>query len=247
MKYSFWLIISFFFFLFLSLEGATFLNIDDSFDSGPILYLPFNGNVKDESGFRNKVFQEGGRLTSDRYLRGNKAFEFDGINDFLEIPDSEGRFSLKKLTITFWFNTSSNSVQNLIGKENFETAEEAVLQLFINWENYPGLGFNLVSGNTYCTQANYLTSSYVHGGNPISLNTWHFVAATWDGNNQCVYLNGKLLQSKKPGFKKIKSCNSPLRIGIWYQGSLPFKGKIDEVRIYKRVLSNKQINKLGHI
>ncbi len=50
-------------------------------------YFPFNGNVNDESGNGNNGTNNGATLTTDRFGNSNKAFDFDGINDFINIDD----------------------------------------------------------------------------------------------------------------------------------------------------------------
>ncbi|HEX5923489.1 MAG TPA: LamG-like jellyroll fold domain-containing protein [Baekduia sp.] len=72
----------------------------------------------------------------------------------------------------------------------------------------------------------------------LPLNTWSHLAMTWDSTSMAlrVYANGQLVQTATaphPGFAGV------LRIGALGTGF--FAGSIDEVKIYKRVLSQAEI------
>jgi hypothetical protein len=219
-------------------------NVDFSYGSGPELFLLFNGSIKDESGNEHKVFSKGCKMAPDRFGRENGSIYLDGKDDHLAIPD-DGSLSFKKLSIAFWFKTTSDRLQNLIGKEDFHSAEAAVYQMFINWEKYPGIGFNIVNGDMPCTYPNNLTSSYTNTNLPVPLNKWHFVVATWNGKVQSLYVDGELVDTNKLSMFDLRQCYSEIRIGVWYQNTLPFVGYIDDVMIFRRALSAKQIQRLA--
>ncbi|MDR9487384.1 hypothetical protein, partial [Salibacter sp.] len=55
--------------------------------NGLIAWYPFNGNANDESTFNNDGNLFGGvSLTTDRFGDPNSAYDFDGVDDFIEIP-----------------------------------------------------------------------------------------------------------------------------------------------------------------
>jgi hypothetical protein len=69
----------------------------------------------------------------------------------------------------------------------------------------------------------------------LSLNTWTFLAATYDGATMKLYVNGALVASKaKSG--TIKTTVDQLHIGGDWAGEM-FTGLIDNVRVYNRALS----------
>jgi hypothetical protein len=74
----------------------------------------------------------------------------------------------------------------------------------------------------------------------IPLNTWTFVAGTYDGTTMKVYVNGNLDNSfSHTG--AIDTNNMPLSIGRSGFGSDYFKGMIDEVKIWNRALTVDEI------
>lgn len=74
----------------------------------------------------------------------------------------------------------------------------------------------------------------------LNANTWYHVAATYDGANMKIYINGTLDATKA----QTGSVNSTgaFNVGYLYNTSRNFNGKIDEVRVWKRALSQTEIS-----
>ena len=80
----------------------------------------------------------------------------------------------------------------------------------------------------------------VYASTGLPVNTWTHLAATWDGTTVRIYVNGVQVASKAIG-QTILTTNGSLRFGgnsVWGEY---FNGKIDEVRVYKRALSQSEI------
>jgi hypothetical protein len=71
------------------------------------------------------------------------------------------------------------------------------------------------------------------------LNTWTFLAGTYNGSTLSIYVNGALAASL-PVSGVIFVTSDPLRIGGDWSGEM-FTGIIDDVRIYNTALSLTQI------
>jgi hypothetical protein len=87
---------------------------------------------------------------------------------------------------------------------------------------------------------------------PVPANQWHHVFGTYDGSGKAAgakcYLNGKLLDmavSTDTLSGSIVSAKTPLRIGSRTPGKTRFKGRIDDVRLYDRVLSPEEVAAIG--
>jgi concanavalin A-like lectin/glucanase superfamily protein len=84
------------------------------------------------------------------------------------------------------------------------------------------------------------TESYVAAPTSIPLNTWTHLAMTYDGATMRLYVNGTQVSDKAIS-GAVQTNLNPLRIG----GNVPygqfFKGRIDEVRVYKRALSKSEV------
>ncbi len=85
-----------------------------------------------------------------------------------------------------------------------------------------------------------------------SADEWHLVTATYDGSSKAagvkLYLDGKLQEAEvaKDSLKGSIRVSEPLRIGKRSK-SLPFKGLIDEVRIYPRALRQEEVATLASL
>jgi hypothetical protein len=71
---------------------------------------------------------------------------------------------------------------------------------------------------------------------------WHHAAATWDGKDMKLYVDGVLAASSKYAGEYFES-KMPFRIGFRSGGSVLLD--VDEAVIYNRVLSAKEIEELG--
>ncbi|MCE4065251.1 glycosyl hydrolase family 18 protein [Chryseobacterium gleum] len=74
----------------------------------------------------------------------------------------------------------------------------------------------------------------------LSANTWYHVAATYDGANMKIYING-VLDATKAQTGSVNSTGA-FNVGYLYNTSRNFNGKIDEVRVWKRALSQTEIS-----
>lgn len=74
----------------------------------------------------------------------------------------------------------------------------------------------------------------------LNANTWYHVAATYDGSNMKLYING-VLDATKAQTGSVNS-NGAFNVGYLYNTSRNFNGKIDEVRVWKRALSQTEIS-----
>lgn len=74
----------------------------------------------------------------------------------------------------------------------------------------------------------------------LNANTWYHVAATYDGAAMKIYING-VLDASRSQTGSINS-NGAFNVGYSYNTSRNFNGKIDEVRVWKRALSQTEIS-----
>ncbi|MDR6488986.1 hypothetical protein J2799_003521 [Chryseobacterium vietnamense] len=74
----------------------------------------------------------------------------------------------------------------------------------------------------------------------LNANTWYHVAATYDGANMKIYING-VLDATKAQTGNVNSTGA-FNVGYLYNTSRNFNGKIDEVRVWKRALSQTEIS-----
>lgn len=200
----------------------------NTLDSGLIAYYPFNGNANDESGNGNNGTNFGATLSSDRFGRTNKAYTFN--NTYIQIPNSASLQSpSNSLTINFW---------------TYITAWDNNFAGFMSKSNSTALGqYGAISSTTPYIQFD-IGGQYVRITRFFALNTWYFISLQWDGQKVRLFLNGDAYDSVNFSGTLTPDIN-PLILGKHTPGTTRYlKGKLDDVRIYKRALKSSEILQL---
>ena len=94
---------------------------------------------------------------------------------------------------------------------------------------------------------NYDISGTVYSNGPIQPGRWYNIIASFVGGVQKIYVDGILQSSTTRTFTKAKKCdNADLMIGGWWKSDIvSIDGKIDEVRLYNRLLTVCEISSLA--
>ena len=210
--------------------------------NGLVGYWPFNGNANDESGNGNNGTVNGATLTTDRFGNANKAYSFDGVNDFIQCQQSGLNANISR-TVSFWIKSSSTTPGSIF---SYGTVD-----------NNPGQDFRTILNST----CNGLAVTITGSGKDItysSNNQWDFFVVTFDnsnGNNVNainVYKN-QLLQTNycnNSGNSTINTSNNlPITIGryhwLQYTGNSQFfNGNIDDIGFWNRALTQQEITAL---
>lgn len=206
--------------------------------NGLIAYYPFNGNANDGSGNGNDGTVNGATLTTDRFGNSNKAYSFNGSNNNISVP-SLNNYSYTPITYSVWAYMNSYNVvdwgssfifNGIIGRDAFGNATEGIIA-FLN--QYDASNVHKIM---YYTGANSVNSTYTP-----PLNTWFHIVYTSDGSNSKFYINA--VSVNEVTFSATQNANLGFTIGS--AGSRGFwDGKIDDIRIYNRALSQSEITQL---
>ena len=163
----------------------------------------------------------------------SNALDFDGADDGIELPASSTLFpNNNSWTTSAWFKTISPA-NGTYGNRIFNPMQNATNgSAFILSLDGLDLDFAHDDGTS-------LTNSSVA---TINEHTWYHVASSYDGTTFKVYLNGTEELSVTDTFSGFGTGNAA--IGEAGDGTAPFPGQIDDVRIYDRVLSASEILEL---
>jgi hypothetical protein len=182
--------------------------------------------VNDVSGNANHGTISGATWTS--LGRFGKALVFDGVNDWVTVNDSPSLDLTTGMTLEAWVypTVTPTGWRTVIQKEQ---SGGAVYYLHANSDqNRPATGV-YIGGE-----------KILYGGTRLATNTWKHLATTYDGSRQRLYVNGVEVSNRAQTGQMLVSSGS-VRIGgnsVWGEF---FKGRIDEVRIYKRALTASEI------
>ena len=223
-----------------------------SLTNGLIAYYPFTGNANDSSGNGYNGTVSGATLTTDRYGNSNSAYNFDG-NQFITGNANNFPSGNSQRSVSIWYNAIN------LGQLGFSKL------LFGYGGGICGNSFNIYFENTdlgpgyigqyeiqgHC-QAFRTNTSYPLPAN----NQWHNIIITYGSDNLLRFYNDGILNLTSG----LVSINSVVLNKIFVIGSVSsqdgttvysdilykkFIGKIDDIRIYNRALSQSEITYLA--
>src|ERR1700730_6924070 len=192
-------------FLFLNvilLSLAGFSQVD--LNLGLVAYYPFNGNANDESGNGNNATPKNGiQLTTDRLGNSNKAYLFDGIDDYLELT---GNASLNpaKLSIALWFRMDGTGKMQLVGNNDNLSGYPAMYGTTLNYFS-PGAHLGLRRPGT-CDVNNDSGYDTTRGNFNFVPGKWYSYVATYDGAKAKIFVDGNQIAEHNTSFSSIAQC-----------------------------------------
>ena len=212
-------------------EDGTFVTTD-----GLVAYYPFNGNANDESPNENNGTPHEAFLTTDRFGNAESAYYFDGETSYIDCGNDASLNLTEGITVSAWINPTSKTATRYIVAKGSATAEDKGYRLLLTENDLRG-AFDLQDGTESSVQAT---------PDDFSAQRWFHVLTTFDGTSATLYLNGKLIASQDTA-GSLGTGPGKLILGM-LSADTPnegrFSGKIDEVRIYKRVLSKTEATAL---
>jgi len=207
--------------------------------NGLVAYYPFNGNANDESGNGNHGTVNGATLTADRMGNTDSAFSFDGVDDYISIPDSDLiDFDYNEnFTIALWIKVAS--VQPDQGN-----GDNDIVEKWSGWTPYSYvIRYANQSGKVYVARHSRPHTFAITSSNSLNDLQFHHVAFVKNGKNLYLFIDG--LQNGTTIDNSITTKNnSPLYLGKRGNNINYFKGVIDDLRLYKRALSPSEIQDL---
>ncbi|MEN9302845.1 MAG: hypothetical protein RL264_1274 [Bacteroidota bacterium] len=204
--------------------------------NGLVGWWPFNGNANDLSGNGNNGTVNGPVLSTDRFGQSNKAYSFDGINDFISLPNI---LPVQVGTISFWFQTNSSNDQILVyhANQNSENGWGTANQNAI--EDHTGISFG---GASYVFD-NGNGTVYYHPTTLI-LNQWYHMAVAYNNSSAFCYLNGSLIYTMDISSETGNNLPTTTYIGRPNWATRFFSGKFDDLGVWNRVLTSQEISAL---
>ncbi len=208
--------------------------------NGLVGWWPFNGNANDESGNENHGTVNGATLTSDRNGEVNKAYSFDGINDFISIDLINSNNTKNDISISCWYKAISlnNSDQQLVFFGDSQSARDP-FSISINTNNQYSFRRDVSTGTTI-TEVN---------SNIINLNhQYQHLLGSYNSSTgkMKIYINGYCVDSTLNYSKIEYEVNGmKLNFGALEDGRAHLLiGNLDDIAIYNRALTQEEITAL---
>lgn len=224
--------------------------LPDSLTYGLVAYYPFNGNANDVSGNGNNGLILGGvSNTTDRFGVSNTAFLFNGLNGQISISSLDS-LSYKPITYSAWVlvnsylpSSSGHKFKSIVGRNTAFISENGVIGLYadksVNAGNYD---------NTFLMWRGGGNSGAVPYSPTIpTLNTWIHILYTQESNGDWKwYQNGILTNSGN--FTNTQNDFNHFQIGSCNNqsvGNTFWSGKLDDIGIWNRALSQSEVTYLA--
>lgn len=207
----------------------------NSLNKGLVAFYPFVGNANDESGFNNHGSAAGATLGASRDGSAENSYYFNGASH-IQIPNSESlSFGMSDVTVSAWIKTT-NSGFAFIYSDDGDARR-------------PGFEFSHAGSATYYEFSNYeIWGGTSDGLNPVNDGKWHHLVLTFSRSVIRTYVDGKLdMERVNNGWPALGTISNSRdsRIGANIgNGPERFLGSIDDMRLYRRALSESEVQSL---
>jgi len=203
---------------------------------GLVAHYTFETDASDSTGNGNDGTINGAINTAGKIGNG---LLFDGMDDYIEIPNDSTLQISDELTIAAWINPNDQMSQNRIAAKRQGDSRNTYGLMIDNQEH---IHFRA----TECTNL-FIDFGTTFPGTAVTQGEWSHVAATFSDSQDTVkiYINGS--EEASTNTFTITPCatnTEPLQIGGHTDTERWFNGSIDEVRIYNTVLSANEIQAL---
>jgi len=184
-------------------------------------WYPFSGNANDISGSNQPGIINGATVESDRFSSPNSAYGFDGVNDFISLGDW---FDYPSFSISFWVKPDAQlGLATIIDNKQFGDS---------NW---------------VCNAINdWKTNGYKFMNSPVfflSKEGWSHVILEYANGQASVFVNGELKSQTTSTL--LYSLPPSLHIGYSEMDNGRYwKGKMDDIAIWNRALTQSEIKGL---
>jgi hypothetical protein len=200
--------------------------------NGLVGWWPFNGNANDESGNGNNGTVYGASQTTDRFGNVNNAYLFQGGTDRIAV----GNINSSNLSVSCW-----------ILKDVADNQLHAFVSKFTGMPNGSFEFYEDLNGNIYFQVSNDGVNGLTIGSpSELIMDNWINVMGTYGNDTLKLYINGILRQSYYLVGDIFFSSNNILfgatRDGI--NSSYNWHGKIDDIGIWNRALTQQEITDL---
>ena len=157
------------------------------------------------------------------------ALSFDGVNDWVTVADVNDLDLTNGMTLSAWVNptASGSDWRTILLKESPGFMAYA---LYSNTDTGRPSGHVVIGGSDLDTR----------GTAAVANNVWTYLAATYDGANLRLYVNGTLVSTRAVS-GSMSASTGALRIGGNATWGEWFGGLIDNVRVYSRSLAAAEI------
>ena len=229
------------------LSNSVFAQVN--LNQGLVAYYPFNGNANDASGNNNNPVFNNATLTTDRFGIPNSAYSFNGIDNYMHIPNSPSINTSNQISICAWvkvmgFYYGTCHTNSVISKGDQDYLPGDYTIRFDETLYNPN-GCSVPLSDTIHQNFRGVAAPPQPYAPYIVKNQWYSVIYTYDGTTSKLYVDCQLKYSITSS--QTFTNGFDLFFGRMNNSTYPFwfNGVMDEVRIYNRPLTIDEVNVLS--
>jgi len=183
-------------------------------------------------------------LTSDAYGNANSAYHFNGVNNYIQIPNNASINMVNKISISLnvkplgFYASNTCSANEILMKGYSDQLSGNYIVRFGDIAN---------ACNNPSTTNQQFSGEGVAAATPlVQLNKWYSIVWTYDGVTAKIYIGGTLISSAVISISSFTN-SYDLFLGTTGNPQYPywFNGDLDEVRIYNRALNDQEAQALA--
>ncbi len=209
--------------------------------NGLVGWWPFNGNANDESGNGNDGTVNGAALTTDRFGVADKAYSFDGVDDYLEISLDQ----LDSFSVSIWVKNNILNSTNIIWQHKNNCGRGGGYMLI---NNNGSLRFYTQNCGE-CSPGVCSNEIDLTNNSQIPLNQWNNFVVTKNNQGRVkIYMNSILMIDQTSTVQNLDYGIQPFSIGKWHDSpDLYFtNASKDDIGYWSRELNYCEIEQLYH-
>ncbi len=214
---------------------------EPALNDGLLAYYPFSGNANDESTNQNHATVLGATLTTDRFGHADSAYQFNGTDQYLSAPHQPYlNLTNGDFTIALWALANDPQAGGiLIGKDDGGGNQQKWMFVLGGVpDQEPGIRVHFHVNPPPQWHATALWA-------PIS-GSWHHYLVRKSGTNCSIFIDGNLASTPAAIGPTSGGITAPLTIGQ-AEGGGWLNGRIDDIRIYNRAISDGQVQALFNL
>ena len=222
--------------------------------SGLLAYYPYNGNANDATGNNFNGIVSRASSTTDRFNNPDRAFAFSAAQQSRIKGTKLDTVTKNTFTYNVWVNSDSLAVLPIQGNDGGDNKQIVIHPTHgytWGWGNTTNAGAGLYVG----TNGIYLIEhSDAYYKAPLvsqqSLIGWHMITIVYNNKLPSLYVDGIFVKNGVANTRNVRPSLGPdaqygnAGIGNGGTGNSFFKGKIDDLALWNRVLTQQEISKL---
>ncbi len=204
--------------------------------NGLVGWYPFNGNANDESGNGNNQIENNATLSADRFMNSDKAYFFNGIDDYISVGNISSYNFTSSFSIGCWINRQDplNNIHTRIVDKGIQGTSG---------------GYSIDVNPASKIRVNGF-SGFQYSQSSIIENQWIHITYVLDvaSSTSFIYINGVLDATYNVPIPPVGTSSD-----FWIGGASPtnnqpssewFHGTIDDIAIWNRALTQQEITNL---